>query len=599
MKTINYKILEEKNIIDDHLLDIIGNEFKFNHEKGISEWLKNAVDAYIRTNVPDSKQCVILRFTDGKNKDAIFECIDFIGMTAEDINHAFKIWGDPEAAKRGSAKKVYGGHGNGGKFYMRQMFSESHFITYKNGFLNIFGFNKSRHYGFADKFKNKKIKYDDALQIAGLKEKDIPSEHYKKIKNNETGFTVVKGMSPTGMRNQIKVHKICAKLQRHPQAMRIIERINLQVVHNNQLVFDSLKPEKIKPLKGFEVPLNFKIPEQIIYKNDGEEEVVFLANKKYEPGELILKTSEIALTSNSKYSELNRIDIIGELGVIASYHLRELGLYYPQTDFIFGECFCPILEDPDDDCVTNDRSKLVENSKSKVLSQFIAEQVEELCKKISLKEKKENENINKKISSDYNNFLDQWKNRFMSKVLSEILVGQGAGTGGGFGEDGLFSGHGNGKNDSKKDSIKEGSNKGGNNISKKGNKYPRVLLSGHDEDPLNLNNKLFLRPGQGLVYQRPQDVNEGIYWINTSSPLAETIIRKYGADSSRWRDYLFQRYIDIFIKEALIKLERKEPDRFNAVTIDGDILGKLVSKIHEAASKDLNSFLFDDHYSIK
>ncbi len=43
------EILEEKNVIDDHLLDIIGNEFKFSHEKGLSEWLKNSTDAYLRT----------------------------------------------------------------------------------------------------------------------------------------------------------------------------------------------------------------------------------------------------------------------------------------------------------------------------------------------------------------------------------------------------------------------------------------------------------------------------------------------------------------------------------------------------------------------
>ena len=43
------EILEEKNVIDDHLLDIIGNEFKFSHEKGLSEWLKNSADARMNT----------------------------------------------------------------------------------------------------------------------------------------------------------------------------------------------------------------------------------------------------------------------------------------------------------------------------------------------------------------------------------------------------------------------------------------------------------------------------------------------------------------------------------------------------------------------
>src|SRR3989338_2454357 len=135
-----FKIIERPNEIDDHLLDIIGREFKFDHEKGLAEWLKNSVDAYLRTNVPDSEQFIIFRFTDGSKDDGVLECFDFIGMTETDIEKAFIRWGDPEAAKRGLNRRVYGGHGNGGKFYMRQMFDSSHFITYKKGAINIFGF---------------------------------------------------------------------------------------------------------------------------------------------------------------------------------------------------------------------------------------------------------------------------------------------------------------------------------------------------------------------------------------------------------------------------------------------------------------------------
>lgn len=596
MKETDYRIVEEKNVIDDHLLDIIGNEFKFDHEKGLAEWLKNSVDAYIRANVPDSKEYVLLRFTDSEKNNAVFECIDFVGMSSVDIDKALKRWGDPEAAKRGVAKRVYGGHGNGGKFYMRQMFKKSYFMTYKNGFLNIFGFNENKRYGFANQFKNKKVNYQEALKMANIEEKYIPPEYLEKIKNNKSGFTLVKGISPNGMKNKIKINKICERLKKHPQSMRIMERINVWVIHNDSLITDNLRSERIKPLKNFEEPLIFRIPSKLTHKQGNEEEVVYLANKKYEAGKLILKTSEIALISNSKYTELNRIDIIGGLGVVASYHLRELGLYFPQTDFIYGECICPILEDVNDDCVMNDRNKLVpENKKTKALIQFIKDKTEELCKKISLKEQKEKEDINKNISSDYNNFLNTWKNRFMSKMFSEVLVGV---------EDYSNSSNnilntgddqGPKKQDNNKQRTQDSKNRDTHGREKT---YPRVLLSGYDEDPLNSHNRLFLQSGQGLVYQRPIDVTEGIYWINTTSPLAEVIIEKYSANSSRWRDYLFQRYVDIFIKEALIQLEKREPERFNATTIDGDILGKMVSRIHETAVKDLKPFLFNDRYEI-
>jgi hypothetical protein len=591
MKKIDYKIVEEKNVIDDHLLDIIGNEFKFDHEKGIAEWIKNSVDAYIRSNTSGSEQVIILRFNDKSNSSLSFECIDFNGMTTTDIDKALKRWGDPEAAKRGLKKKVYGGHGNGGKFYMRQMFKKSYFITYKNGFLNIFGFNENKKYGFASNFKNKKMSYDKAIKVANLDKNVIPEKIFNDIKEGKTGFTVVKGNGPFGMRKEIKVHRICDKLNKHPQSMRILERITTKVVYNDSEIFDHLKPKDIKPLEGFEKPIVIDIPEKIEYKGSR----IVLANKKYPKGKLIIKTSEIAL--NSRFEELNRIDIIGELGVIGSYGLRELGLYYPQTDFIYGECECSILEDPDDDCVMNDRARLADNDKTRALINWIGENVKEVCEKIAKKEEKEREKEDKKISSNFNNFLDSWKNRFMSKIFSDILVGPGDGPGGGMGKDG-FSGQQGGGAGSKGDNGEgEGGNEGGGDTPKKGNRFPRVLLSEHDDDPLNSGNKLFLQPEQGLVYQRVQDVKESIYWINTASPLANSIINKYGTNSVRWRDYLFQRYVDIFVKEALIKLEKKEPERFNSATIDGEILGKVVTKIHDAAAKDLESFLFDDNYS--
>ena len=106
---LNVSIIEQPHVIDEHLLDIIGNEFKFSHEKGIPEWIKNSVDAYIRRNppVPDDKQHIVLNFRDGgSGEPATFECIDFCGMTSGDIDKALKRWGDPKAASRGLNKKT-------------------------------------------------------------------------------------------------------------------------------------------------------------------------------------------------------------------------------------------------------------------------------------------------------------------------------------------------------------------------------------------------------------------------------------------------------------------------------------------------------------
>src|SRR5262249_42714095 len=128
------KIVPQKNEYDDHFLDVVGNDFKFDHAKGLAEWIKNSADAYSTTaKVNDVEQYIYLRFKMGQPKrESIFECIDFVGMTKTDIDKALKVWGLQTAAKKGTNVATFGGHGNGGKFYMRQMFERSRFITYRN-----------------------------------------------------------------------------------------------------------------------------------------------------------------------------------------------------------------------------------------------------------------------------------------------------------------------------------------------------------------------------------------------------------------------------------------------------------------------------------
>jgi len=216
------EILEEENVIDDHLLDIIGNEFKFSHEKGLSEWLKNSFDAYIRASKSDEESFIVFRFLD--RDKIIFECIDFVGMTSDDIDKALKRWGDPEAAQRGTEKRVFGGHGNGGKFYMRQMFKESYFITYRSGKLNVFGFNEKKKYGFAKGFKDKQISPEDGMRFAEIYDMNLPPNVRKDILNGTTGFTIARGIHPDKIsKKKFKLGKLCEKFRNYPQVRQMLE----------------------------------------------------------------------------------------------------------------------------------------------------------------------------------------------------------------------------------------------------------------------------------------------------------------------------------------------------------------------------------------
>jgi len=688
-QTTNISIIEEPNVIDDYLLDIIGNEFKFDHEKGLSEWFKNSVDAYIRLGNPDSKQNVILRFTDGIRNGARFECIDFAGMSELDIQKAFKRWGDPEAAKRGLNKRVYGGHGNGGKFYMRQMFDSSYFVTYKNGYLNIFGFNKNKRYGFAEGFQNLKKGPGEALKIAEINKISFPDDLKEAVLSGKKGFTVVKGIGPANMKNVIRLDRLLRKFKNHPQARRILGRIKVWYVYNNSEL-SLMKPEELNALPEFEKPVYIEIPGTLPIEEENKTISVDMANNKYEAGRLILRTSEEALGRGTRFADLNRIDIVGEIGVIASYQLSELGVTtFPQASFVYGECECPILEDPDLDAVKNDRSKLVEaNPRAKALLDWIRERVEELSYKIAEFENAAQETERKRISLAFNEYLNRWKDKFMKKVLAEIFRSGNEGAGSSdngkihrgelmFPENGFSFSYPAAEillNESEIITLKAGSpepipigtvislkssnplveieeaklviksdnlkiDKEGKSIAvlnfyvigkkageegkltaQAGNlltemdlrviegaggkertkkpKSPTVLLSGFDSDPLGLapGGTVVLTERDHLVYQRYQDVQNGIYWINTASSIAKSLLDKYGDNSVRWRDYLFQRYVDIFVKEAIYELYKRDPEGFRPELIDAEILGMLVSKIHSRAVEDLDKFFFDDEF---
>ena len=104
------------------------------HENGLPEWAKNASDAYMREGVPDDQRVIVLLFHQkAANLIGFIACLDFVGMIRERIENNFRRWADPDAYlgdRRQDFTGGQGGHGNGGKSYMIQMFEEcSWFLT--------------------------------------------------------------------------------------------------------------------------------------------------------------------------------------------------------------------------------------------------------------------------------------------------------------------------------------------------------------------------------------------------------------------------------------------------------------------------------------
>ena len=123
-------------------------------------------------------------------------------------------------------------------------------------------------------------------------------------------------------------------------------------------------------------------------------------------------------------------------------------------------------------------------------------------------------------------------------------------------------------------------------------RFPRVLLSDKDLDPLNPTQLVNCDPRHPPVYQRTDDVREGIYWINTRAPFAEKIIQEYGADSPRWREYMFQRYVDIITKQTIFDKAKKDPELTYGIV--DSLLDDVTRRVYTAAADDLYNFLFKE-----
>ncbi len=589
--------VEEPTIDINAALDLIGKEFRFNHAKGIAEWLKNSVDAYNINEVPDNNQIIVISFYISSN-DYVkqIDVLDFVGMSKNKIDEAFKVWFSPEAAKVTnelilSQRKTYGGHGNGGKFYMRQMFKYSLATTYINGRLNVFGFNEKKQYGYGEEYIDYIAEPEEAIKIAGLDKRGLPESWLDGILKKSNGFSLIQGYrlkKSAGTNYRIQ---LADKIIRNPQARRLIKRkeVFIQTLPDTRLI--KLAVPRISPKPGFEKPIEYECPTKIDLLG---RKIKMINNNYVEPPKLTLFTSEGPLKGVSKMS-LNSIDFLGEIGVVASYQIHELGTFSSGfTDFIYGECDCPIMEDEEEDCVRNDREKLIKSDRSDALISWSQSCIDDLAMKMQQKHMSERRNRDLKETSNFNQILNRWKNRFIKAMLREQLFGEEDTGGIGGGDDvgpvvGVDIGKGIGKGARKKRGIKGGDNK------KKALTQPSVLISSTDKDPLSETGETYhCDQRHPPVHQRHIDVAHGIYWINTSKPLATKLLDREGADSPRWRSYLFQRYVDIIVKEAIFELGKRELD-LTADNVNRKI-DEIISRVHDQAAEDLEGFLFEKGY---
>jgi hypothetical protein len=110
-----------------------------------------------------------------------------------------------------------------------------------------------------------------------------------------------------------------------------------------------------------------------------------------------------------------------------------------------------------------------------------------------------------------------------------------------------------------------------------GKGFPRILISGVDPDP-ETNEEVNFRKDEPPVTQRPSDVEKGIWWINSSAPLAKKY-QEFGTDSSEWRIYHLERYVEI-----IAQISMSQSDESNLNLPASEWLGRWGGRVSEIQS---------------
>ena len=220
----------------------------------------------------------------------------------------------------------------------------------------------------------------------------------------------------------------------------------------------------------------------------------------------------------------------------------------------------------------------------------ISKKIDEVALKIQGEEKNKGSDLEKSITSYFNKLLHGWSQNFFKRHLVEIYGGSKEGSGfGGVGEDG-YAKDNKGNKKLKKDPNVDKSKGGYGDKKIKKPKFPTVLISGYDSDPI-AGDIFSLDPRQDIIYQRPEDVDNHIWWINAQKPFAKKILSEEGPQSSRWKEYLFQRYINIIINYMIEERWKIEPNA-DPTTIQQWIFETL-NEIYHSAYQELENYLFE------
>ncbi len=554
---------EPYDIAAEDAVELMGRSFNFVHHKGLVEWIKNSWDAYQRipANYRSESLSAILETRGSAKSFNEVSVTDFCGMTSQDIDQAFKRWFDMRAATGHGAhsnRRILGGHGNGGKFYMRQMFRESVITTWMDGKLNSFGFNAKKEYGYYEGLKERSCSLLEALEIADISEFKIPERALELLQAGQTGFTVVRGIRAVGTGAQTQTQTVIDSLRRQPQMLLLLPQMQISVWHNDEHRLDQLLPNvpsQHPDISAHNVAMPIRLPQST-------QDYIFAGEEP--AGHLNISVTDKPLTGQAR--AFNRLDITGRFGIVASYPMSELPISQVKgAEWIMALLSCAGVEDEHESLVENARDRLIPSPKTEALLAWAAAHIDKVAQRVEVHNASERRHMQAEATARLTRSLNRYAQRFLRDFYVQVLGGPGIGAA--FGGEGGGGGsvQTSGKNRPGRQADRGGNaadNQGGGRGERPGRvrRFPAVLVAGIDADPLDSSGAtLELGERYPTLYQRtPADVDARLYWINTQAVYPRLLLEQFGEDSPIWKNYVLMRHRDVVVKEALRHLTETE-----------------------------------------
>ncbi len=399
------------------------------HEAGIPEWLKNSSDEYARRGTESPSRIVVLFFASRSRKlEASISCLDFGGMNSTAIEERFRIWGDPYAARsEGRSKGVQGGHGNGGKCYMTQMFRDHaviHTVSDSKGCKYgvaagsvAFGYVPDASIGKGFDVLSLEDELERALQTIGLTASVLPRVSREALAS-ASGFTLVSGVAPRGYEKRIPVKRLVESICEDPQMVETLSACRVFVVDNGKPWNNgkALTLPVIEPKEGYKDERRIEIPSRLVDPATNDE-VSTTSEGKTHRGDLILRTS----ARNMSYKKRTARHVVTFrfanwfLGFVP---VSELDITSSYANFVYGECHLDSLEP----FKMNDRTRLARGPLTRAVEEFIAREIQRLTQEMEQRDKRHYDKEERNALSEMNAALDRWKNQFLVELVSTCRI---------------------------------------------------------------------------------------------------------------------------------------------------------------------------------